>query len=114
MDNYTAKISNLRMSPQKVGLVIDMVRGKSAKQAIDILEHTNKYAAKPVQKLITAALANASHNFSAAVNDLVVKEIFVSPATMLKRGKAVSRGRFFKILKRGSNLTVKLSVATKN
>lgn len=108
MAEYKAKLNNLRISPRKVGLVIDLVRGMPVQTAITKLEFLNKKAAEPVRKLLKSAIANATNNFGAAESALSIKEIFVTQAETYKRGKPVSRGRYFQIMRQGSNITVVL------
>ena len=75
MSDIHAKINNLSLSAQKVRLVIDMVRGKSANEALEILRFVNKRAALPVQKLVASAVANAEENFGVSRDDLFVAKI---------------------------------------
>jgi large subunit ribosomal protein L22 len=106
---YKAQLNNLRLSPQKVGLVAAYVRGMKATEAITHLKFINKRAAQPIAKLIESAVANAKNNFGAVTDNLVVEKIFVTKAVDYKRGRAVSRGRYFKIIKKGSNITLELA-----
>ena len=99
-----AKLNNLRISPYKVRLVADQIRGKSVNQALDILAFSPKKAAKPLHKLVGSAMANAANNFSLDTANLLVKQIMVNPAPMLKRMKPRAKGRGDRILKRGSNI----------
>lgn len=114
MDQYTAKLNNIRISPKKLTLVAALVRGMGANRAIENLDFVNKKGAKSVKKVLVSALNNAKNNFGANVNDLIIKEIYVTEAPTYKRGKAVSRGRYFQILKRGSNLNVTLANKNKS
>ena len=75
MHDIQAKMNNLSLSAQKVRLVIDMVRGKSANEALEILRFVNKRAALPVQKLVASAVANAEENFGVSRDDLFVAKI---------------------------------------
>ena len=75
-----AKLSNFANSAQKTRLVIDLVRGKSALEALDILATTPNKAAKPVHKLIYSAISNAEENFGISRDDLVVYRIFADEA----------------------------------
>jgi large subunit ribosomal protein L22 len=92
----------LRMSPQKVRLVVDLVRGKKIEEAKQILLFTRKYAAGHVSKVLNSALANDE-------NILYVKEIFVDHGPSLKRWRARAQGRAASIKKRMSHITVVLS-----
>ena len=101
-----AKLSNLDTSAQKARLVIDLVRGKPALEALNILEFTPNKAAQPVQKLIRSAIANAEENFGVAREDLYVHTIFADEAPTRKWRRFGARGRFKPILRRRSHVTV--------
>ena len=88
----TASIQNHRISPRKVRLVADMIRGKSVLQAQDILIYAIKKAKSPIGDLLASAVANASHNHKIEKSALYVKEIRVDQGFVLKRGMPVSRG----------------------
>jgi large subunit ribosomal protein L22 len=98
----------IRMSPQKVRLVVDLVRGKKVQEAKNILLYTRKYAAGIVAKVIKSALANATQNPNIDENILYVKEIFVDQGPTLKRWRARAQGRAAGIKKRTSHITVVL------
>jgi large subunit ribosomal protein L22 len=98
----------IRMSPQKVRLVADLVRGKKVEQAKQILQFTRKYAAGHVSKVLNSALANAKQNPNIDENILYVKEIFVDHGPSLKRWRARAQGRAAAIKKRMSHITVVL------
>ncbi|MCE5282358.1 MAG: 50S ribosomal protein L22 [Deltaproteobacteria bacterium] len=101
----------IRMSPQKVRLVVDLVRGKRVGEAQKILLYTHKYAADPVSKVLNSALANAKQNPSIDENILYVKEIYVDQGPSLKRWRARAQGRAASIKKRMSHITVVLDEA---
>jgi large subunit ribosomal protein L22 len=103
-----AKLKHLRISPRKVQIVLDLIRGKSFKQASAILKYTPKGACKSLEKLLNSAAANAINNLNMDENSLYVSECFVTPASMLKRIRAVSKGRSCRILKRMSHITIKM------
>jgi large subunit ribosomal protein L22 len=96
------------VSPQKVRLVLDMVRDKDVDEALSILQFTPKRAAKDVAKVIRSAIANAEENFGLAREDLYILEIFADEGPTLKRGRAGARGRYKPMLKRTSHITVVL------
>jgi large subunit ribosomal protein L22 len=98
----------IRMSPQKVRLVVDLVRGKKVEEAKRILLFTRKYAADPVSKVLNSALANAKQNPNIDENILYVKEVFVDQGPSLKRWRARAQGRAASIKKRMSHITVVL------
>jgi large subunit ribosomal protein L22 len=103
-----AKLSNLDTSAQKARLVIDLVRGKPALEALTILQFTPNKAAEPVHKLIRSAIANGEENFGVAREDLYVHEIYADEAPTRKWRRFGARGRFKPILRRRSHVTVVL------
>ncbi len=108
MSDIQAKISHLSLSAQKVRIVIDMVRGKSANEALEILRFVNKRAALPVSKLVASAVANAEENFGVSRDDLYVVKITADEAPTRKWRRFGARGRFKPILRRSSHVTVVL------
>ncbi|HOC59133.1 MAG: 50S ribosomal protein L22 [Syntrophaceae bacterium] len=96
----------IRMSPQKVRLVVDLVRGKNVQEAQNILRFTRKYASSVVLKVLKSAVANASQNPDIDENSLYVKEVFVDQGPSLKRWRARAQGRAAGIKKRTSHITV--------
>ena len=96
----------LRVSPQKLNLVAQMIRGKKVATALADLEFSRKRISKEVRKCLESAIANAENNHDLDVDDLVVKEAFVGKALVLKRFHARARGRGARILKPFSNLTI--------
>jgi large subunit ribosomal protein L22 len=105
----TARLRYLQTSPQKVRLVADLIRGRDVQEAVNILQLSKKAAARPVQKLLKSAVANAEHQDEQVdIDRLFVKEIFVDPGPAFKRIRPQPMGRAFRILKRQSHVTVKL------
>ena len=105
----TARLRHLQASPQKVRLVANLIRGKDAEEAVDILKHTKKRAAKPLEKLLRSAIANAENRDETVdVEALYVKEIFVDGGPVMKRIWFTTMGRAFRKLKRQSHVTIKL------
>jgi large subunit ribosomal protein L22 len=98
----------IRMSPQKVRLVADLIRGKQVEEADKLLQFTNKYAAEPVRKALMSAFANAKQNPSIDEHILYVKEVLVDQGPSLKRWRARAQGRAASIKKRTSHITVVL------
>lgn len=96
----------IRMSPRKVRLVIDLIRDMNAAEALETLNFVNKAAAKPVYKTLKSAVSDAENNFDKDVEKLFVVEARVDEAPTLKRGRAVSRGRYHQILKRASHIVI--------
>jgi large subunit ribosomal protein L22 len=104
-----AALRDIDMSPQKLRLVADLIRGKDAMKAFDILKFTSKKGARRLQKLLNSALANAEHNFNLERKNLYVKTIYVNEGLKLPRYKFASRGRVNKLLKRRSHAVIELS-----
>jgi large subunit ribosomal protein L22 len=96
----------LRVSPQKLNLLAQLIRGKKASTALADLEFSRKRIAKDVRKCLESAIANAENNHDLDVDDLVVSQAFVGKALVLKRFHARARGRGARILKPFSNLTI--------
>lgn len=102
-----AKASQIRIAPRKVRLVVDIVRGKSVSQALNILAFTRKKAALPVQKLLKSAVANAAENHGVSdVDALVIDRITVDEGPALKRFMPRARGRATPIRKRTSHIQI--------
>ncbi|MDO8524235.1 MAG: 50S ribosomal protein L22 [bacterium] len=105
-----AKLNNLRISPRKVRLVADMVRGKSAGKAQASLGFCIKKGALPLKKLLDSAVANAKNNFKLEEKDLFISLIKVDEGRTLKRWRARARGRACRIEKKTSNITLNLDI----
>lgn len=103
-----ARARFVRISPRKTRIVVDMVRGKNAENALNILALSPKKAARIVTKLLKSAIANASRDGTIDVDSLFIKTIFVDQGPTLKRFRARAMGRGTRILKRTSHLTVTL------
>ncbi|GAB4522947.1 MAG: 50S ribosomal protein L22 [Anaerolineae bacterium] len=97
------------ISPQKVRLVIDQVRGKRAEEALALLRFMPQAAARPVAKTIASAIANAEENFGLAREDLVISRITADQAPTRRWRRFGARGRFKPILRRASHITVVLT-----
>jgi large subunit ribosomal protein L22 len=108
MTDIQAHVRFLPQSAQKVRAVIDMVRGKSAIEALEILKFVNKRAAHPVHKLVASAVANAEENFGVSRDDLFIAKITADEAPTRKWRRFGARGRFKPILRRNSHITVVL------
>ena len=105
----TARLRHHQASAQKVRLVVDLIRGLDVEEASVILRNTRKSAAKPIEKLLKSAIANAENrDQNVDVGKLYVKEVFVDGGPSLKRIQANTMGRAFRILKRQSHITIKL------
>lgn len=103
-----AKLRYLRIAPRKTRLVVDLVRGKSVEEAINILTFTRRSASEPVRKLIESALANAEA-VDANIDDLFVDQIFVDEGPTLRRFRPRAQGRATRINKRTSHVTCVLA-----
>lgn len=94
------------VSPRKVRLVIDMVRGKRVNEALTILSFLPTPVAKAIAKVVRSAAANAENNFQMSPEDLRITDIFADQGHTLKRFRPQSRGRISPILKRSTHVTV--------
>jgi large subunit ribosomal protein L22 len=103
-----AKLSNSSVSAQKVRLVIDLVRGKPAVQALSTLKFLTNGAAAPVYKVLASAVANAEENFGVSRDDLYIYRIMADEAPTRKWRRFGARGRFKPLLRRSSHITVVL------
>ncbi len=100
----TAKF--VRISPQKVRLLMDQIRGKRVEDALNSLSFTPKKGAHMLMKLINSAVANAEQNSGIDVDSLRISKVFADEGPTLKRWRPRARGRATRILKRTSHLTV--------
>ena len=98
--------SFIRISPRKVKVVLDLIRGKDAAVAAGILKNTRKAACEPLIKLLDRVVADAENNFHMDTEKLYVSECFVCPGPILKRIRPRAQGRAFRILKRTSHVTI--------
>ncbi|NPA93312.1 MAG: 50S ribosomal protein L22 [Chloroflexi bacterium] len=101
-----AKARYVPVSPYKARRVINLVRGKDAQEALDMLRFMPHSAARPVYKLIASAIANAEENFGLNREDLYIYRIFADEGPTRKWRRFGARGRFKPILKRSSHITV--------
>ncbi len=98
----------VRMSPQKVRLVVDQIRDKDAVEALELLQFMSQAAAKPVYKVLRSAIFNAEENLGLAREDLYVAEAFVDGGPMRRWRRFGARGRFKPLLRRSSHITIVL------
>ena len=106
-DNEAKAVSRmLRISPQKLNLLAQLIRGKKVERALADLEFSRKRIAGDVKKALESAIANAENNHSLDVDDLVVAEAHVGKALVMKRFSPRARGRAGRIEKPFSNLTI--------
>ena len=104
----TAKLRHLRISPRKVRLVTNLVKGLSVQEAEKQLKFLSKRAARPILKLLNSAMANAQHNANLTKEGLYIKNIVVEPGPTLKRWRPRAMGRATPIMKRTSHITILL------
>jgi large subunit ribosomal protein L22 len=108
-----ATLKWLRMAPRKVRLIADLIRGKQIEEALNLLAFADKAAARPVQKLIRSALANAD-TMGTDIDKLIVKTIHVDEGPTWRRWRPRAMGRATRIRKRTSHVTVVLGEKGKN
>ena len=110
----TAKLRSVRITPQKARRVVDLIRGKSAEEALALMKFAPQAAAAPVNKLIASAVANARQKADAAnvrfdEGDLIISAAYVDEGVTMKRFMPRAQGRSAQILKRTSHITVVVS-----
>ena len=101
-----AYLKYLRISPRKVQIVADLIRGKNVGTAMAILMQTPKAASEPMIKLLKSAVANAENNHNMDVEKLYVKAVHVAPGPIMKRVMPRAQGRAYRINKRTSHVTM--------
>ena len=104
-----AHLKYLRISPRKVTILCDLIRGKDVKTACAYIMSTPKAASEPVLKLLKSAIANAENNNGMDVEKLYVSTAIANPGPVLKRGRPRAKGRYNRILKRTTHLTIGVS-----
>lgn len=107
----TAKVTNVRIAPRKVQIVLDLIRNKPCEEALAILKYTPKAACEPLEKLLKSAMANAENNHNMDVSKLYVAECMACPGPILKRIRPRAHGRAYHIYKRTSHVTLVLREA---
>ena len=103
-----AYLKHVRISPRKVKIVCDLIRGKDVGVAAAILMNTPKAACEPMLKLLRSAAANAENNHTMNTDLLYVDQVFVCPGPVMKRVRPRAQGRAFRILKMTSHITIVL------
>mgnify|MGYP005880385719 CR=1 FL=1 len=104
-----AYLRYVRISPRKVQIVCDLIRGRDAQTAMAILMATPKAASEPLAKLLKSAVANAEHNHGMNADNLYVSTAVANPGPILKRGRIASRRGFVRINKRTTHITIGVS-----
>src|SRR5690625_4459322 len=102
----TAKMMGARVSPHNARLVVGQIRGLPVEQAEQMLAFSNKKAAHMVDQVLMSALDNAEHNSGADIDELKVRTAFADEGPTFKRGRPRAQGRFTRILKRTSHITI--------
>ena len=97
---------DIRISPRKVSIVLDLIRGKDVAVAAGIIKNTNKSACEPIAKLLASAVANAENNLGMSKDSLIVKACYVCPGRTGKRMMPRAQGRGDRILKRSCHITI--------
>jgi large subunit ribosomal protein L22 len=110
--NVRATAKFVRTSPRKISLVAALIRGRSAQEAVTVLNTTQKRATDPVGKVLKSAIANAENNYNLKSRNLKVESVLVGPGPTLKRFRPRAQGRAGSIHKRTSHITVVLSDAS--
>ena len=105
----SATLKFTHLSPQKMRLIADQVRGMSVDRAVTLLSFSNKKGAKIVKKVLESAIANAENNDGIDIDELKVASVEVNQGPVMKRLRPRARGRADRLLKRTSHLTVKVS-----
>ncbi|MGR3496304.1 50S ribosomal protein L22 [Citreimonas sp.] len=103
-----AKLRMLRTSPQKLNLVAQLIRGKKVERALTDLTFSKKRISDDVRKCLQSAIANAENNHGLDVDELIVAEAYVGKNLVMKRGRPRARGRFGRINKPFSEITIKV------
>lgn len=106
MQEAKAIARTVRISPRKVRLVVDLIRGRNINEAYAILFHTNRGASPVVAKVLKSAVANAENNFGLNMDNLYIKATYVDEGPTLKRFLPRAKGSASEILKRTSHITV--------
>jgi large subunit ribosomal protein L22 len=109
--NARATAMNVGMTPRKVRMVVDLIRGRGVNEAYSILKFSKKVATRPIEKTLRSAVANAQQKADAEGNfldtdELVVREAYVNEGPTMKRWKARAMGRASPIMKRTSHITI--------
>ena len=104
-----ASVTYIRMSPRKVQIVCDLIRGKKAGEAVAILMNTRKAACEPLLKLLKSCIANAENNFEMDPEKLYVSKVFACPGPILKRMMPRARGGAARINKRTCHISLVLA-----
>ena len=108
-ENIGATSKYIRISPTKVNVIISKIRGKTYKEALQILKYLPQKAGAIVWQTLYSAVSNATHNFDLEKENLIISEAFVNQGPILKRMRPRAQGRAFAIQKKMSHITIKVS-----
>jgi len=109
VNKISATAKNLNVSPRKIGLVAALIKNRRVNDAMVILEHTPKSAARMLHQVLKSAAANAEYVHKKSAKDLIIDTIMIGPGSTIKRFRAGSRGTIRPKLKRKSNVTLVLN-----
>ncbi|MDR1753869.1 MAG: 50S ribosomal protein L22 [Eubacterium sp.] len=101
-----AELRQVRISPRKVGIVLDLIRNKPCDIALATLRQTSKAASEPLMKLLKSAMANAENNHNMDLSSCFVSQCWCGAGVTLKRIRAKDHGRAHRIMKRTSNIVL--------
>ncbi|MEK7449756.1 MAG: 50S ribosomal protein L22 [Planctomycetota bacterium] len=107
--DYSATLRYARITPRKLRLVADLIRGKNVTKALDTLHFCSKRGAYFLQKLLRSAVSNATQNPEVNTDRLFIKQIMVGDGPIIKRSRAASMGRSSPLKKRTSHVTINLT-----
>ncbi len=109
-----AILKNLRVSPSKANIVLEMIRGKKASEAINILKFSPKGIAKDISKILSSAISNAENNHQLDIDILKVSEAYCGKGMVMKRWRPRAKGRAGRINKFFTNVTIKVAEVQDN
>ena len=101
-----AEVKNVRISPRKVQIVCDLIRGKDVALAKALMENTPKAGCEYMLKLLKSACANAENNFEMDPEKLYIEKVYATGGPIMKRGRPRAQGRMYRINKRTSHITL--------
>ena len=104
-----AEVNYVRISPRKVQIICDMIRGQKTDVAMAMMEHTPKMGCEPMIKLLKSVCANAENNFEMDPEKLYVEKIYATGGPILKRGRPRAQGRMYRINKRTSHIFIEVA-----
>jgi len=108
-DSISATSKYIRISPTKINVIIAQIRGKSYKEALQILKYLPQKAGAIVWQTLYSAVSNATHNFDYSKEKLIITEAYVNQGPILRRMQPRARGKAYKIEKKISHITIRVS-----